>query len=134
MKLGKRQETFARLLPGLFKQAFKLGFEIRPGSLFRDPRLHGKKGFPDVMTWLENNHPEIFLEALAAGYKPYGSRTSIHKDKCAIDLNLRISGGDMVWSTEAHTELGMWWEAQHEFCRWGGRYNDGNHYEFLEWR
>ena len=134
MRLGKRQEGFSRLLPGLYLKAFELGFEIRTGGAFRDPRLHGKKGFPDLFTWLEANHPEVALEAGALGYDGYGSRVSEHKDKCAIDLNLRLRDGGMVWTTKAHEELGKWWEEQHPMCRWGGRFNDGNHYEFLEWR
>lgn len=30
-----------RLLPRLIDKAHELGFEIRGGDLFRDPRLHG---------------------------------------------------------------------------------------------
>ena len=135
MNLGKRQEIFMRLLPRLIDKAHELNFEIRGGSLFRDPRLHGHKGFPDIMTWLEANYPVAYEAAKAAGYSAYGSRTSLHKDKCAIDLNLRntrTSRGPsgMVWSTEGHRELGEWWEQQHELCRWGGHFQDGNHYEF----
>ena len=123
-----------RLLPRLIDKAHELGFEIRGGSLLRDERLHGKKGFPDIMTWLETNHPEVAAEAETAGYKAYGSRVSLHKDKCAIDLNLRFADGDMVYRTDDHAQLGQWWEEQHAMCRWGGRFNDGNHYELLEWR
>jgi len=133
MKLGEKQELFMRLVPGLINKAHELGYEIRGGSLFRDPRLHGQKERPDVMTWLEANFPDVHAVATKAGYKGYGSRVSQHKDKCAIDLNLS-KDGDMVWSTEAHRELGTWWEQQHTLCRWGGRYNDGNHYELIEWR
>jgi len=32
--------------------------------------------------------------------------------------------------TEAHRELGEWWEKQHPQARWGGRFKDGNHYSF----
>ena len=124
-----------RLVPRLIDKALELGFEIRGGSLFRDPRLHGRIGHPDIMTWLEANAPDIHAAAEEAGYRGYGSRNSEHKNKCAIDLNLRRPPSEnMEWSTDSHAELGSWWEAQHPMCRWGGRYNDGNHYEFLEWR
>lgn len=113
MTLGEKQELFMRLLPRLIDKAHELGFQIRGGDLFRDPRAHGEYG-----------------EALG----PYGKPNSNHKLKCAIDLNLRHPEHGMVWSTEGHRELGIWWEEQHPLCRWGGRYNDGNHYELVEWR
>lgn len=111
MKLGKKQELFMRLLPRLIDKAHSLGFEIRGGDLFRDPRLHGAHGEK----------------------KGYGHRNSCHKLKLAIDLNLfkvvyPTDGRVMVTDTEGHRELGEWWEQQHELCRWGGRFNDGNHY------
>jgi len=111
MKLGQKQELFMRLLPRLIDKAHELGFEIRGGDLFRDPRLHGELGIK----------------------QGYGSRNSCHKLKLAIDLNLfRVvyptDEREMVTDTEGHRELGEWWEQQHELCRWGGRFNDGNHY------
>jgi len=105
MKLGKKQELFMRLLPKLINKAHEMGYEIRGGDLFRDKRVHGIVG-----------------EKVGYGYK-----NSAHKLKIAIDLNLFENG---IWlrNTEDHKELGIWWEAQHELCRWGGRFNDGNHY------
>jgi hypothetical protein len=134
MKLGEQQELFMRQLPRLIDSAHELGYEIRGGSLFRDPRLHGQHGFPSIMAWLEQNYPDVAAAAESAGYRDYGSRTSRHKAKCAIDLNLRERDGGMVTTTDGHAVLGAWWENQHPMCRWGGRYNDGNHYEILEWR
>lgn len=112
MTLGQRQELFMRLLPRLIDKAHEMGFHIRGGDLFRDPRAFGNLGEQG----------------------PYGSKNSEHKNKCAIDLNLRHPERGMLWKTEDHRELGEWWEQQHEYCRWGGRYNDGNHYEVLPWR
>lgn len=108
MKLGKKQELFMRLLPRLIDKAHELGFEIRGGDLFRDPRPHGEYGVK----------------------KGYSAASSQHKLKLAVDLNL-FKDGSYLTSTEAHRELGEWWEQQHELCRWGGRFSrpDGNHYE-----
>ncbi len=108
MRLGEKQELFMRLLPRLIDKAHELGFKIRGGDLFRDPRVHGKVG-----------------EKVG-----YGKRRSRHKSKCAIDLNLFLDG-KFVTTTEGHRELGEWWEEQHELCRWGGHYDDGNHYEII---
>jgi hypothetical protein len=106
MSLGKKQELFMRLLPRLIDKAHDLGFEIRGGDLFRDPRVHGAIGQK----------------------KSYSSANSKHKEKCAIDLNL-FKDGEFLQKTSDHKELGEWWENQHELCKWGGRFNDGNHYE-----
>ena len=110
MKLGQKQELFMRLLPRLIDKAHELGFEIRGGDLFRDPRSHGKYG----------------------AKKAYGRSKSNHKLKLAIDLNL-FKDGKFCTETEDHRPLGEWWEQQHELCRWGGRFNDGNHYSLEHW-
>lgn len=94
--LLKRQQEFMRLLPMLLERAFELGFEVTGGDLYRDPRC------------------------------PYGSKSSRHKSRLAIDLNL-FKDGAYITTTEGHRELGEWWEAQGGV--WGGRFNDGNHYE-----
>lgn len=105
MKLGQAQQLFMRQLPRLIDKAHALGFEIRGGDLFRDPRAHGKIGEQG----------------------PYGKKNSDHKRKCAIDLNLMLDG-KLVRSTAGHKELGEWWEKQHPLNYWGGRFKDGNHY------
>ncbi len=110
MRLGKKQELFARLLPKLINKAHSLGLEIRLGDLFRDQRVHGPMG-------------------TKVGY---GHKNSCHKLKLAIDLNL-FKEGKLVTSTKGHQELGIWWEKQHPDCRWGGRFKDGNHYSMTMW-
>jgi hypothetical protein len=111
MKLGEKQELFMRLLPRLIDHAHELGYEIRGGDLFRDPRVHGEFG-------------------VKVGYSAANSN---HKLKCAIDLNL-FKDGEYLTGDEHHKELGEFWESLHPMCRWGGRFKDGNHYELEEWR
>lgn len=113
MTLGEKQRLFARLVPRLLDKAHELGCEITFGDLYRDPRLHGAVGEK----------------------KGYGHPRSAHKNRLAIDLNLFDdidNDGDLDYlaMTEHHRPLGEWWEKQHELCRWGGRFNDGNHYSF----
>ena len=112
MRLGKKQELFMRLEPRLIDKAHELGFEVRGGDGFRDPRVHGEFG----------------------ERKGYGHRRSCHKLKLARDLNL-FKSGRMVTSTKGHAKLGSWWKKQHEFCRWGGDFKkpDGNHYSLTHW-
>lgn len=108
MPLGEKQQLFMRLLPRLIDKAHDLGFEVRGGDLFRDPRCFGKFGEK----------------------KSYSASNSCHKLKIAIDLNL-FKNGEYKIRTMDHEELGMWWEKQHELCRWGGRWNDANHYSLF---
>ena len=105
MTLGQQQELFMHLLPRLIDHAHSIGFEIRGGDLFRDPRVHGGFGTR----------------------KGYGKARSCHKLKLAIDLNLFLNG-KFIRTTSGHKALGQWWEQQHPLCRWGGRFGDGNHY------
>ena len=105
MKLGDKQRLFAKLLPGLINKAHLLGCEVTLGDAYRDPRLHGEIGEK----------------------KAYGHRNSCHKLRLAIDLNL-FRGGKFLTQTNDHKALGDWWESLHPLCRWGGRFNDGNHY------
>ncbi len=57
-------------------------------------------------------------------------KDSLHYKRCAIDLNL-FRDGKYLNKTEDHAELGKFWESLHPRCRWGGRFNDGNHYEMV---
>jgi hypothetical protein len=103
--LGDKQKRFAKLVPRLIDKAHELGFEVTLGDAYRDPRVHG-----------------------ALGVKiGYGHPKSAHKQKLAIDLNL-FKGGKFLALSEDHKPLGEWWEQQAPDARWGGRFNDGNHY------
>lgn len=109
MTLSRLQRDFARFVPRLIDRAHELGFECTLGDAYRDPRLHGKVG-----------------ERVG-----YGHPKSAHKVRLAVDLNL-FREGKYLTSTEDHRILGEWWKAQHPLARWGGDFEDGNHYSF-EW-
>lgn len=107
MSLRQTQVEFMRLLPRLIDKAFDLGYEVTEGDAFRDERVHGAFG-------------------VKVGY---GHPKSGHKKRLAFDLNL-FKNGEYLEGTDSHRELGEWWEQQHTLARWGGRFNDGNHYSF----
>lgn len=96
-RLSDQQKQFTRMVPRLVDKAHELGFEVTLGDAYRDPRC------------------------------PYGSKSSRHKSRLAIDLNLFLHGKYLT-KTEDHTPLGLWWEEQGGI--WGGRFDDGNHYEW----
>lgn len=109
MSLRATQSEFAKLVARLLDKAHELGYEVTLGDAYRDPRVHGAVGEK----------------------RGYGHPKSAHKQRLAIDLNL-FKDGQFLQSTEDHRKLGEWWEEQHDRARWGGRFNDGNHYSF-EW-
>lgn len=107
MTLREKQSAFAELVSTLIAKAYELGYEVTLGDAYRDPRVHGELGVK----------------------RSYSHASSAHKLRLAIDLNL-FKDGQFLESSDAHKLLGEWWEQQHSLARWGGRFNDGNHYSF----
>lgn len=101
MSLRKRQSEFCFQIGCLISHAYHLGYELTFGDAYRDPRV----------TWT------------------YGSETSKHKKRLAVDFNL-FRNGQYLSSTEDHRPLGDYWESIGGI--WGGRFrnSDGNHYEW----
>lgn len=58
-------------------------------------------------------------------------KNSLHDLGLAQDLDLYIDK-EYQKNTIAHAFAGERWERQHELCRWGGHFGDGNHYS-IEW-
>lgn len=105
MGLGDKQRLFTSLISKLIIFAYENGYELTFGDAFRDHRLHGKIGVK-----LGYGHPK-----------------SNHKNRLAVDFNL-FKDGKYLTASDDHKELGEYWESLHPDCRWGGRFNDGNHY------
>jgi hypothetical protein len=61
-----------------------------------------------------------------------GSDTSLHIYKLAVDL-LLFKDGVYLTETPDYRELGEFWENLHPDCRWGGRFEDGNHFS-VAWK
>lgn len=109
MSLRIKQSRFTKMVADLIAHAYDEGYELTFGDAYRDPRLHGAMGIK----------------------MGYGSADSFHKKRLAIDLNL-FKDGAFLEGTEAHRELGEWWEKQGG--TWGGKFRtpDGNHYSLDE--
>jgi hypothetical protein len=104
MTLREKQSLFALLVALLICEADRRGFRVTFGEAYRSPE-----------------------EAARLAKAGKGIAQSLHTQRLAIDLNL-FKDGKYLSSTEAHRPLGEFWEQQHELCRWGGRFKDGNHY------
>jgi hypothetical protein len=105
MTLGEKQRLLVQLIAKLIEFAYANGYQLTLGDAFRDPRVHGAMGIK-----LGYSHP-----------------SSNHKQRLAIDFNL-FKDGVFLQNTEDHRPLGEYWESLNPLCRWGGRFNDGNHY------
>ncbi len=108
-ELTDRQAAFASAVARLILHAERLGYRVRFGDCYRDPRC------------------------------PYGHPQSAHKNRLAVDLMLDIRtglNGEWVFQqeSEAYLPLGEWWEAEYKqyAAAWGGRFQkrDGNHFSF----
>jgi hypothetical protein len=106
MTLREKQSLFARLIARLLLRAYHTGFEVTLGEAWR---------------------PKVTADAYAA--KGIGIKSSLHRSRLALDINL-FKNGKYLTSTESYKNLGIWWEKQDELCRWGGRFKrrDGNHF------
>lgn len=101
LALGEKQELFSELIAKHIIWLYGQGYKVRCGDFFAKPRSP-----------LEHKV------------------NSQHYQKCAADLNL-FRDGKWLDKTEDHKVSGEHWESLHPLCRWGGRYNDGNHYELV---
>lgn len=104
MTLREKQSLFVRLVGLLIVEAYDRGYELTFGEAWRTPE-------------------QAKINADAGK----GISNSLHRDRLAIDLNLFEDGVFLSRSID-HQPLGEWWEKLHPLCRWGGRFNDGNHY------
>lgn len=95
MSLGNKQRKFSLMIAQLIVWAYEQGYEVTLGHALRCPDC------------------------------PVGRKTSLHKSKLAVDLNL-FKDGVYLTTTEDHRPLGEKWESMGG--SWGGRFNDGNHY------
>lgn len=76
---------------------------------------------------LELGYQVTFGDAYRDSRCEYGAPNSKHRIRLAVDLNLFRNN---VWlsDTEDHRLLGEYWESIGGI--WGGRFDDGNHYEW----
>jgi hypothetical protein len=108
-KLSSKQQRFTRCISLLIAQAYKLGYSLTFGDAFRDKRVHGKWGVKGS----------------------YAAARSVHKRRLAVDFNLfvddeYITSGDHI----AYQQLGEFWEGLDPDARWGGHFDDPNHFSF----
>jgi len=112
LSLSRKQTIFTSCIGQLIKYADNQGYGLTFGDAYRDPRVHGEFG---------KKHS-------------YATANSVHKLRLAVDFNLFI-GFDWIrdGKHEAWQDLGDYWETLDPDARWGGRFNDANHFSFEQW-
>jgi hypothetical protein len=105
MKLSEKQAIFTLNTAKLILWADAQGYKLTYGEAFRTPEM-----------------------AAIYAAKGIGIKDSQHCKRLAVDFNLFING---IYRTdsESYARLGTAWEALHPDNRWGGRFQDGNHFE-----
>lgn len=112
MSLSSTQQEFSLCIAKLIIHANVMLVGFTFGDAYRDPRVHGK-----------------FDEK-----KSYSAGRSVHKIRLAVDLNLFVDGKYITdGNHEAYKELGEYWKSLHKLARWGGDFNDANHFSFEYW-
>jgi len=106
MKLSKRQQLFTHDVSRLIDYIFKSGYACTLSEAYRTQ---------EQANWYAE--------------KGIGIKNSLHCQRLAIDINLFNSEGDYLSGTEDHRRFGEYWESLSSENRWGGNFNDGNHYE-----
>lgn len=122
-KTSDRQARHNYLSARLQVWAFERGFKLTDGDAYRPPSVYGEYGVDQ-------------------GCAGYGNIRSQHKKRMARDNILFLGatmgkdgflhGGEYATQTDQYRALGRYWESLHPECRWGGRYNDGNHFETVK--
>jgi hypothetical protein len=105
--LGNKQRLFTHCIGELIRWAYVEGFELTFGDAYRDARVHGEIGVK----------------------KSYSHSKSVHKQRLAVDFNL-FKNGKYLTDSQDYQKLGEYWETLNPSARWGGRFNDGNHFSF----
>lgn len=137
MTLGEKRRLFTSLAARLVLHAETLGLALALAEAKRtdeqaEINAMGEAGREALALHVKKLWPRL-ANAIINNGAANGIRNSLHGDGLAADFDLyRVAApgipGSYLDKTEDHRPLGEWWEAQHQLCRWGGRFGDGNHY------
>ena len=137
MSLAKRRVEFSVCVADLVNKARQIGFypaldEVKRTDEQACINALGETGRIALAKVVEGAFPALAL-AVSNNGKSRGIMESVHRSGLAVDLILyKLVDTEFVWVTDAseYEALGKWWEEQHPDARWGGRFNDANHFSF----
>lgn len=105
-KLTDRQFEFTKDVVKLLDYTFNRGYYCSIGEVYRPPET-----------------AKIYAE------KGIGIANSQHCSRLAIDIQLFSPEKIYLTLTSQYKFIGEFWEKLNPKNRWGGRFNDGNHFE-----
>jgi len=109
MKVQDKQQLFTVEIANLILYAKSKGYGLTVGDAYRAPEVHGEYGIK----------------------KSYSAAFSVHKKRLAMDFNLFVNGEWIAnGDHQAWKDLGAYWKTVHPEARWGGDWNDANHFSF----
>jgi hypothetical protein len=111
MSLSSKQQRFADKIGQLIHFIYNQGWAVTFGDAYRDPRTNGDFGTK----------------------KGYAAGKSVHKLRLAIDLNLFVDGNYITGDSPEYQVIGEQWKSMDEDARWGGEWQDFNHFSFEQW-
>jgi hypothetical protein len=131
-ELSALQRQFGVCLAKLLDHITESGFEFTLGEGYRTTEQAEINALPlidrkVVEGMLNAKYPDL---AKAIGISTsHGIRASNHRNRLAQDLNIYKDG---VWLTgaESYKPFGAWWKLQHPSARWGGDFDDADHFSF----
>lgn len=111
MTLSEHQRKFAQLVGKLIDWAYANGYELTFGEAWRSDE-----------------------EAKIQADKGAGIVNSLHRLRCAVDLNV-FKDGAFQTDIEAYRPLGEYWKTLDPDCAWGGDFSrpDSDHFS-LAWQ
>jgi len=111
------------LLAAVLLLVFTSVLHVQASELF-DKQVRFTQILGRLLLYAETLGYEVTVgDAWATSGHSWNSR---HRCRLAIDLNL-FKKGKYLDKSEDHSELGLFWESMGGY--WGGRWEDGNHYE-----
>lgn len=108
MKLSEKQVVFAKNVAALISYIFEQKYSCTLGEAYRtveQAEIYAKQG--------------------------KGIKNSQHCKRLAIDINLFSPQGQYLTATQDYKPFGQYWVTLDKENRWGGTFNDGNHFEMI---
>jgi hypothetical protein len=113
--LGQRRRLFSRLIIRVLDEMDRRGYEFSLDEGFVGRSID--KPTEDTPHRRDGGH----LKGIALDVNLFRCECQpAHVSPCPTPRYLT--------RTEDHEPFGLYWEALHPLCRWGGRFADGNHY------
>lgn len=126
------QIEFGRCLQVLMAKILSEGYGYTMGEGHRTPEQAAINSLPlidrkAIQATLESTYP--VLGAAIGGSTSRGIKNSVHTKKLAQDLSL-FKDGVFCEKAEDYLQFGVYWKTLHPAARYGGDFDDSDHFSF----